>query len=278
MNVEPTTELQATVERRVCPPFASVIGSLHRNCVICGSVFQLNPKYAGSRRRIYCSDKCCDIARQCRESGRPPSDWLAQKKCPECGKPVIGKLTKVFCSKRCLSRHNYSTVTIKLCAICSREFRADGYVHTCSDACSKKLRMIGRLTSNFRRGFFTIAKCPRCESHFLKEGSSQKLCQPCIGATAALRSYQSTVKYAIKVGRTPPLPPSDKCRQCNGELDRPGKFCSLCITERTLESSRLCAARGRVYERSILAVRNFYTLLELTKTVTNKPYANTKAQ
>jgi len=250
-----------------------VIGSLHRNCVVCGSVFLVNLKYHGSRKKIYCSSKCCDIARQCRESGRQPSDWLTQKKCPECGKPVIGKLAKVFCSKRCLSRHNYRSETIKLCTICDKEFKPNGYVHTCSDTCRKKLRMIGRLTSNFRRGFFKLAKCPRCDSHFLKEGPAQKLCQPCIAATAALRMYQADLKRGRNAS-----PPSDKCRQCNSELDRPGKFCSLCITERTLESSRLCAARGRVYEQSILAVRNFYTLVELTKTVTNKPYANTKAQ
>jgi hypothetical protein len=256
-----------------CP----AICSLHRQCVICGSEFQVNLKYIGSRRRIYCSAKCCDIARQCRESDRKPADYFAPKQCPECGKPVIGKLTKEFCSRKCCNSHLSHIETVKVCAICNREFLADGYVHTCSDACSKKLARLRYLCAKFRRGFVRVAKCPRCDSLFLKEGPAQKLCQPCITATAALRRYQTDLRR----GRNA-LPPSDRCRQCNGKLDRPGKFCSLCITERTLGSSRRCAARRRVsrfkYEQSIFAVRNYFTLAELTKTITNQSYANTTKQ
>jgi predicted nucleic acid-binding Zn ribbon protein len=246
----------------------------HRKCGICGAGFEVNLKYSGSRRKMYCGARCCDIARQCRETGRTPTDYLLLKQCPECGKPISGKFTKTFCSRQCHGR-NYTRAhaTVKQCKICSKEFRQYGHSHTCSGACSRILTMVTARRKRFTRFIYRIKECRRCAALFERKGPAQKICASCIKALGPLRRYQADLKR----GRTA-LPPSDQCGQCGRARDRAGKFCSLCITERIARTTKLHRAKTctqrREYNQSIAAVRNFLSLTELTKSIT-KSHANT---
>lgn len=201
-------------------------------CVVCGTV--LNAKFPS--RKQFCGRAHYEIQRTCRRTGRSVQDYFALRKCPECEREVRGKISKIFCSKKCRGRHEGSrTAVTKLCAICDGEFRPSGNQHTCSlPKCRSLLLHFGKLTASYRKGWKSIIQCPRCLSLFMMDGPDQKLCQPCAEQMKPMRQYHSDLKRGLNAH-----PPTEKCRQCGGPLDRASQpprrrrvFCSCCITLR----------------------------------------------
>lgn len=79
-------------------PMNNELGDIRKACLWCGE--PVADTLGAGRKRKFCSKKCCglskyDAVRRAREALRPP------RPCPICGNPIIGVLSKLFCSMPC---------------------------------------------------------------------------------------------------------------------------------------------------------------------------------
>lgn len=140
-----------------------VVGNYPRNCLQCGTGYNYHPaakdKGHEHKRGLFCSWDC--KSQHIKDSKPGPHSKLSIKPCTTCGKVMVCRGQKKYCSDDCLPKKEYIGPTttlmtqVKRCNVCEQEFE---YVRSmgrppqqCSDECKKVVLTRCRRIARSRR-------------------------------------------------------------------------------------------------------------------------------